>query len=150
MRQQLQQEVKAREDMSQVWEQLLEGNARLRREKSMLESVIADTPTRPHKLPHHTSLAHSQREYSDLMSPSSNQHSPQRGMDMDSPGPSASASQHAVSPTLLSGADAVPPLAELRGHGLVDRGYGLSQRSPSHGDGRSNYDAGGDWQNTRG
>ena len=46
MSQQLQQAVQAREDMSEVWEQLLEGNARLRREKSMLETAISETPTR--------------------------------------------------------------------------------------------------------
>lgn len=115
MSQQLQQEVSAREDMSAVWEQLLEGNARLRREKAMLENAIAETPTRPHR----TST------YSDDVSPSSWQQrrhsngvSPIHGMGMSSP----SASRDASSPTLFSGAEA-------------DRGYGLSQSSPGGGGG---------------
>lgn len=120
MAQHLQQEVRAREDMSQVWEQLLEGNARLRREKALLEGAIAESPMRPQKLPQHMSP---QDEYSGLASPSSWQR-----VDVDSPGPSAS--QHAASPTRLSGTDTAP-LADLRGHGLADRGYGLSQSSPA-------------------
>ncbi len=133
MAQQLQQEVRAREDMSQVWEQLLEGNARLRREKALLEGAIVESPMRQHTLQQHSSLAQPHGDYSGLASPSSWQQfshggSPVHGVGMDSPGPSAS--QHAASPTRLSGADAAP-LADLRGHGLVDRGYGLSQSSPT-------------------
>jgi len=47
VRQQLVEAVQAREDMSEVWEQLLEGNARLRREKALLETAIGETPMRP-------------------------------------------------------------------------------------------------------
>ena len=47
VRQQLMEAVQAREDMSEVWEQLLEGNARLRREKALLETAIGETPMRP-------------------------------------------------------------------------------------------------------
>ena len=46
VRQQLVEAVQAREDMSEVWEQLLEGNARLRREKALLETAIGETPQR--------------------------------------------------------------------------------------------------------
>ena len=45
VRQQLVEAVQAREDMSEVWEQLLEGNARLRREKQLawkMAEVCAD------------------------------------------------------------------------------------------------------------
>lgn len=132
MSQQLQREVKAREEMSEVWEQLLEGNARLRREKAMLENAISDA----HTLPHYVSHAGPQGDHSIPVSPSSWQHRPQgNGASPDnaarvySPGPSASASHHTASPTLLNEVDAVP-LSDLRGHGLVDRGYGLSHGSP--------------------
>ena len=47
VRQQLVEAVQAREDMSEVWEHLLEGNARLRREKALLETAIGETPMRP-------------------------------------------------------------------------------------------------------
>ena len=57
VRQQLVEAVQAREDMSEVWEQLLEGNARLRREKALLETAIGETPMRPGLAPDAPRLA---------------------------------------------------------------------------------------------
>ena len=51
VRQQLGEAVQAREDMAEVWEQLLEGNARLRREKALLETAIGETPMRSMEAP---------------------------------------------------------------------------------------------------
>jgi hypothetical protein len=162
MSQQLQQAVQAREDMSEVWEQLLEGNARLRREKSMLETAISETPTRAGGAPYLERGSNDNGNGSGGGgvggSPASWQHGSNYSLNAGSPGPSAS--QHpanaaaAASPTLLSaaggsgGGGGSVPLGDLRGHGMVDRGYGLS-RGGGGGGGRGGGGGSG-WSNGNG